>query len=275
MMLKYNHLVINYIVEETKMTKKLKKIAAILLAGMLACTALVGCNGTAYGVVEGDNDYNYDNDYNHNNGNHSSGGSNSGNAQQNSQYTGLSPAGLMEALSKAEDYVITSNATMQNHNNGLSQSATMTTKVDGNLSKTYGTMMVETDIVDVEAYLDYDECIIYSKDENGNWVSYSDKILKGYWIGFCAYMHDGSSIERYIFEASNYDKTSDTRYEMHGNTLKGKLMDGSGTASGYMTSSGSTYTFVMTAQQKNTVLNFTVTIEFKSTSVTIPDSVRG
>ena len=54
-------------------------------------------------------------------------------------------------------------------------------------------------------------------------------------------------------------------------------MDGKGTASGYMTSSGSTYTFVMTGQQDSTstVVNFTITIEFKSTSVTIPDAVRG
>lgn len=237
------------------MTNKLKKIAAMLLAGVLACTALVGC-------------YNYN----------SSGGSNFGNTQQSSQYVGLSPTEIGAALSNADSFVITSHATMKNDAHGFSQTASLSTQVAGNLVKTSGTIMVEKDIIEYNLYADMNQHTVYYK-EDGNWTSDTDDSItpdrREEFVGLLAFSHDAENPFKYITDSSNYNQISDTRYEMHGNTLKGKLMDGSGTSSGYMTSSGSTYTFVMTAQRENTVLNFTVTIEFKSTSVTIPDSVRG
>ncbi|MBQ8288623.1 MAG: hypothetical protein IJX76_07625 [Clostridia bacterium] len=259
------------------MTNKLKKLTAMLLAGLLACTALVGCevssSRTNYDHYDDDEDY-YDNDYNYN----SSSGSNSGNAQQNSQYTGLSPTEIMEALGKAEDYVITSNATMSNNEAGVNQSAAMTVKKDGNYAIMEGSRMDGSYLSDYSTtYIDLDSHTGYFKGENGNWTSEFDNDINwGTLLYYMAYDNDGGAIIEYILDDSNYYSTDTNKHIMREDGLARIIADGNGvSASGSMTKSGATYLFVMTAQKNNTVLNFTITIEFKSTSVIIPNSVRG
>lgn len=265
------------------MKKTIKKWTAMLLAGVLACTAMTGCevsssrsNYDHYDDDEDyyDNDYNYDNDYDYN----SSGGSNSGNTQQSSQYVGLSPTEILEALSEAEDYVIISSATMSNNKVGANQSASMTWKKDGNIVIREGSQIVEGNLLDYStAYIDLDSHTGYEKDENGNWTSVFDSDIDWSLLFFAvAYDNDGGAVMAYILDDSNYYSTDTNQLVMREEGLAREIADGSGvSASGSLEKSGSTYTFVMTAQRENTVLNFTVTIEFKSTSVTIPDSVRG
>ncbi|MBQ8383054.1 MAG: hypothetical protein IJX47_07625 [Clostridia bacterium] len=235
------------------MMQKIKKMTAMLLAGVLACTALVGCD-------------------------EKTGGSYSGNTQQNSQYAGLSPTEIMEALGKAEDYVISSNATMSNNEVGINQSASMTVKKDGNYAIMEGSRMDGSHLSEYSTtYLDLGLQTGYLMDENGSWKrEFDEDINWGTLLYWMAYDNDGGAVIEYILDDSNYYSTDTNKLVMREEGLARVIADGSGvSASGYMTSSGSTYTFVMTAQQQNTVLNFTVTIEFKSTSVTIPDSVRG
>ncbi|MBQ7324908.1 MAG: hypothetical protein IJW98_04120 [Clostridia bacterium] len=228
--------------------KQFSKWLALLMAGLVLSAALLSCDDGYDWSEEEDGDDDEEQ------------------SESSSQYKNLTPEELWDAILEAKDFTIV----MEGTRTGSNPTSIVTYTINKDGGKLMIAMKNQTDYtIHRKAYFDLENHLAYQEDDNGQWTYQEQEDLE-----LDDLLDDLLPVDL-LFEKSSYEEYDPENgiYVMKSREIAEEVAGDAGlTCQGELKVQGSTYTFIYSAEEEPFKLEFTVTIEFQSEIVKLPDA---